>query len=165
MTPSIVPLQSERLRLLPVEQKHADGMYPLLKDASLYRYTGGQPPANLDAVSCWFSALESRLSADKKELWFTWILNTHEQAACIGYVQATVRESTAELAWLVGTEFQRLGYASEAVACLANWLQNDDITSLQAYIHPGHEASQKIAASVGLRKTANQVDDEDLWQS
>ncbi len=165
MALKLLPLQSERLLLLPVEQEHAPGMYPVLQDASLYHYTGGQPPANLDAVSTWFSSLESRRSADNKELWFTWILKTRAQADCIGYVQATVRESATELAWLVGSDFQNLGYAREAVTCTAIWLKDNGVASLQAHIHPGHAASQKIAASIGLLTTGTRIDGEDLWQS
>lgn len=62
--PGIEPIRSERLLLDPLRVEDAEAMLPVLGDAPLYAYTGGEPPtlgrsvateAAL-AMTCWLRA-------------------------------------------------------------------------------------------------------------
>ena len=66
-------MEQGRLALLEVCKGHAAEMYPILADASLYAFTGGEPPDNPETVEQWFQALETRASPDGKERWLTWV--------------------------------------------------------------------------------------------
>ena len=153
----------ERLTLILVTRHHAPDMYPILADTSLYQFTGGQPPRNVDAVERWFSDLESRKSPDGTQRWLTWVVQLKEQKALIGYVQATITGVQANIAWMIGTNWQGRGYAKEAVALLTARLKQHAVKQLTAYIHPDHKASQRVATSIGLLRTGASHEGEEIW--
>jgi RimJ/RimL family protein N-acetyltransferase len=82
----------------------------------------------------------------------------------VGFVQATVTGDKADVAWVVGTEWQGAGYAKEAVAAMTGWLVENGVTRICAHIHPNHLASQGVAISAGLARTG-QIDNdgEEIW--
>lgn len=140
-------------------------MYPILADPALYRFTGGNPPRDSEWMEQWFSGLESRKSPDGTQDWLTWIVCLDNEVAPIGYVQATVTGAEADIAWLIGTAWQGQGYAREAVALMLDQLAERGVQRLTAHIHPEHHASQKVAAAVGLERTATCHEGEDVWAS
>ena len=73
-------------------------------------------------------------------------------------------ESTAEIAWLIGVPWQGLGYASEAAAALVAWLDGLGLATIEANVHPRHQASEKVAARAGLAPTEELVDGERVWR-
>jgi RimJ/RimL family protein N-acetyltransferase len=158
-----VSLLSKRLRLTPVIGAHAEAMFTVLSDDILYEYTGGSPPQSVVDVEKWFSALESRKSTDGDELWLTWLMFTVGGDAAIGYVQATVGNSKADIAWLVGSKWQGTGYASEAAATLTSWLVASNVEAISAHIHPNHIASKGVASAAGLHNSGQMEDGEEIW--
>lgn len=138
-------------------------MLPVLSDDKLYGYTGGCPPQSSAELATWFDALESRKSPAGDELWLTWLLFTIEENRAIGYVQATVRNHAAEIAWLVGSEWQGSGYASEAATALTAWLSRNKLNTISASIHPDHSASQGVARAAGLNYSGQIKDAEQVW--
>ena len=152
-----------RLELIPVNRHHAESMFGILADQTLYKYTGGQPHGSKESLQQWFSALETRLSPDGKEQWLTWIVVQKERNTPIGYVQATIKGMQADVSWLIATSWQGKGYAKEAAAMLKSLLEACKIESLSASIHPHHEASQKVAASLGLRRSGASHEGEEIW--
>jgi RimJ/RimL family protein N-acetyltransferase len=168
MVPTInykASLLSTRLRLVPVMCSHAEEMFRVLSDDGLYVYTGGCPPKSVADLGLWFSELESRKSPDGSELWLTWLLFTVESGEAIGYVQATVGRSQADIAWLVGSNWQGIGYASEAAATLTSWLVSNNLDMITAHIHPHHIGSQWVAKVAGLRNSGRIEDGEEVWVS
>ena len=140
-------------------------MFQILLDSELYAFTGGEPPRSVAAVEKWFSALETRLSPDGSERWLTWIVQLTECSTSIGYVQATVKDDRADLAWLIGVDWQSKGYATEAVQLLVNLLADNQVNILTAHIHPDHEASQRLAVGIGLHKTGLLHYGEEIWSN
>jgi RimJ/RimL family protein N-acetyltransferase len=153
----------KRLTLTPVAGHHAEDLYPILAEPALYHFTGGQPPENMESVQNWFSALETRKSPDGTQEWLTWIVHLKTLDTPVGYVQATVTGAEAEIAWLIGTTWQGQGYAKEAVAMLVSSLKELEVKRLTAHIHPDHRASQSVATSVGLVRTGDYHEGEEIW--
>ena len=153
----------KRLKLIPVASHHAQDMYPLLTEPALYHFTGGRPPSNMKSVQRWFSDLETRESPDGSQQWLTWIVHLKLEKAHIGYVQATITEAEADIAWLIGTNWQGQGYAKEAVAMLVSCLREQRIKRLTAHIHPNHKASQWVATSAGFFCTDAYDEGEQVW--
>lgn len=156
------PLHTERLTLSPLEVTDASEMVGVLSDPLLYEFTGGEPPT--------LDRLEERYrhqvagSPRRGETWHNWILRF--DGAAVGFVQATVRGDTADLAWVVGTPWQRRGLASEASIAMRNWLTERGVVRFTAHIHPKHVASNAVAARLGLRPTEQFDDDgERVWTS
>lgn len=154
-----------RIKIVPVKRAHAAEMFPILTDRELYSFTGGDAPLDREDVDRWFAALESRLSPDGSERWLTWIVQLIECSTSIGYVQATVKNGEADIAWLIGVEWQGQGYATEAVRSLGHWLSENHINSITARIHPDHTASQRLARHLNMRNTGLFREGEEIWCS
>ncbi|MFG2868321.1 GNAT family N-acetyltransferase [Streptomyces sp. NPDC048338] len=70
----------------------------------------------------------------------------------------------AEIAWVVGTERQGRGLASEAARALVAWLGTQGVSTVVAHVHPDHHASAAVAAAAGLSPTAGRQDGEVRWE-
>ena len=169
MSSSIFPPDSDcwihtrRLDLEPTLRHHAEQMYPILADLAIYELTGGSAPSSAAALADTYASRESRRSPDGKELWLNWIVRERSLAVAIGCAQATIIKTRAHLAWIIGTRWQRHGYASEAARAVVCWLETLGITDIRACVHPSHTASQKVAWRAGLRRTKLLHEGEDVW--
>jgi RimJ/RimL family protein N-acetyltransferase len=143
--------------------EHADALFPVLKDPLLYEFTHDEPPVSVALLRSRYGLLESRRSPDGTQAWLNWALFERDTGLSVGYVQATVESIDADIAWVVGTRWQRRGYATEAVIALIDWLHNAGVQVVRAKIHPLHAASQRVAVKAGLAVTEEIIDGENLW--
>ena len=108
-------------------------------------------------------------SDDGSRGWLNWIIRERETQLAVGTVQATIRATQrsmcAALAWVVGVAHQGRGYAREATGGIVGWLRRHGVDTFAAHIHPGHEASERVAARVGLTATDAIRDGETRWVS
>ena len=156
-------ISTDRLELIPLEREHAESLFSVLSDATLYEHTGGVPPASVAELRVRYARLEARRSPDGAELWLNWVLRETATGMSVGCVQVTVTARYADLAWVVGTSWQRRGYATEAARALIVWLRCAGVKVVRAKIHPMHTASQRVATNVGLSRTPETMDGEDVW--
>jgi RimJ/RimL family protein N-acetyltransferase len=160
--PSIATM---RLVLDPLRVEDADEMVCVLGDPALYEFTGGQP-STIDELRDRFAAW-TQGSGSHSELWLNWVVRRCADDVAIGAMQATVvacdDQSTAIVAWTIGTPWQRQGYAGEAASGLVRWLALQGVDSIVAHIHPDHVASAGVASCAGLRRTDELVDGEQVW--
>ena len=157
-------LTTRRLRLDPLQVSDADVMVDVLASEDLYEFTGDTPPT-LDQLRRRYRAQVAG-SGDASEVWHNWIVR-HPIHGAIGYVQATVTEDGSDVAWLIGTAWQRQGFAREAGQWLCHWLTSRRFDPIHAHIHPDHVASQATARALGLTLTGD-VDDDDgeqIWST
>jgi [ribosomal protein S5]-alanine N-acetyltransferase len=125
-----VGLQTPRVRLEPRAARHAQDLFALLSDPSLYQFLDEAPPVSVEALAQRFARSESRRSPDGREHWLNWVVYAHPRNAssaeaagrlegqhAVGYVQATVDAATLEatLACVVGSKFWGQGHATDAV--------------------------------------------------
>lgn len=157
-------IATDRAELDPLCEGDADEMVSVLADASLYEFTGGEPPA-LDSLRDQYRH-QAAGSGDPDELWFNWIIRTELDRRAVGFVQATVTGRSADIAWVVGVRDQGNGLASEAAIAVRGWLVDNDVCRIEAHIHPQHVASHTVAARIALVRTGA-VDDEgeEIWAS
>lgn len=155
-------IETDRLSLLPLRVEYAGRMAEVLSDPGLYTFTGGEPPT--------VEALEARYRRQlagpgrPDEQWLNWVVRYGEDL--IGYVQATVTDGTAEIAWVIGTAWQGRGFAKEAAQGLVTWLRaQNNVRRIVAHVHPDHTASAAVAAAVGLARTDVLEDGEYLWST
>ena len=154
------PISTSRLVLTPLDVADAVEMVGVLSDPALYVFTGGDPPTLAQLEELYRLQAESTPLGD--ETWHNWILRLDGTA--IGYVQATVKGESADLAWVVGIPWQGSGYATEASEAVRDWLADRGTTRFSAHIHPDHSASQAIATKLGLEPTGEfNGDGEMVW--
>jgi RimJ/RimL family protein N-acetyltransferase len=149
-------LESERLVLEPMRPEDADELARVLDDRSLHRFTGGEP-LRVEDLRARIERQSQGHSPDGRELWLNWLVRERSTGRAVGTVQATVRgvepTEVAELAWVIGTPHQGHGFAKEAAALMAAWLQEQGVARLRAHVHPQHGASMAVAHSIGLAPT------------
>ena len=156
------PLTTVRLVMEPLRVDHADEMVDVLADPALYEHTGGTPPAAPELQERYRRQVEGSGSED--ELWFNWVARRLEDGVAVGFVQATVEGSVADVAWLIGTAHQRQGFATEAARAMLQRLASTGTTSFTAHIAPGHTSSQRVAQALGFERTEVVDDDgEHVW--
>jgi RimJ/RimL family protein N-acetyltransferase len=157
-------LSSARLHLVPLTVADAAEMVGVLSGDALYAFTGGAPPG-LDELRARYAGQAAGRSPDGREEWRNWILRRQPSGQAVGYVQATITGEgrRAEIAWVVGLEWQGQGYATEAARALVTWLDSRGVQIIQAHIHPGHAASAAVASRAGLRPSGVVEDGEQLW--
>lgn len=157
-------IRSARLSLVPLVAGDADEMVGVLSDAALYDFTGGSPPG-LGELRARYTRLAAGRSPDGREEWRNWIIRREPGRTAVGYVQATILDAgtRAEIAWVVGLDWQRQGFATEAARALVSWLEARGVTAVQAHIHPDHAASAAVARRAGLVPTGRFEDGEQLW--
>ena len=158
-------IRSARLWLVPLAVSDAEEMVGVLSAAALYTFTGGGPPG-LDELRARYARQAAGRSPDGSQEWRNWIIRREPGGQAAGYVQATVMDNgrRAEIAWVVGVDWQGQGYAAEAAQALVAWLDSRGVTTIQAHIRPGHAASAAVARRAGLAPTAHFDDGEQLWQ-
>lgn len=164
LVPEVIETRRLTLELLTVE--HAEEMVPVLSDPALYAFIGGQPPT-LDALRARHEGLV-RGPADPNVDWLNWVLRLRESGVVVGNVQVTAWRRAcgvvAEVAWVIGVEWQGHGLAKEAVTAVVAWLRRRPVAAVIAQIHPRHAASRAVARAAGLRPTDEMHDDEQIWR-
>jgi RimJ/RimL family protein N-acetyltransferase len=158
-------LRSARLELRPLIAADADELASVLSDANLYTFTGGSPET-VDRLRRLFDQWELRRSPDERERWLNWTARLRSTQQAIGYVQATVIERVATIAYVIGTKWQGVGLGREAVGLLLPALyQSSEVDRIQAWIARGHRASERVAEATGFVATPELDDDgERRWE-
>ena len=157
-------IRSARLSLLPLAVTDADEMVGVLSADALYAFTGGSPPT-AGELRARYARQSAGRSPDGSEEWRNWIVRREPGGEAIGYVQATIGDggTRAEIAWVIGVNWQGQGYAAEAAQALVAWLDSRGVAAIQAHIHPDHAASAAVARRAGLAPTGGFEDGEQLW--
>ena len=170
--PGAPPLAGDRLELEPLRPEHADEMAPLLDDAALHTFIGGEP-ATRDALRDRYARQAVGRSPDGSQRWLNWVVRRRGDGQAVGTAQATVTAEhgvlTAEVAWVIAVPHQGQGYAREAADVMVRWLRHPDARSrgvdvVVAHVHPQHQASMAVARALGLSPTDTIVDGEVRWQ-
>ena len=158
-------IRSARLWLVPLAMSDAEEMMGVLSAGALYTFTGGEPPG-LDELRARYARQVAGRSPDGSQEWRNWIIRREPGGQAVGYVQATVVDGgrQAEIAWVIGVDWQGRGYATEAARALVAWLDSRGVTTIRAHIHPGHAASAAVARRAGLAPTGHVGEGEQLWQ-
>jgi len=159
-------LVTPRLKLAPLQASDADAMVSVLDDEKLHEFIGGRP-CGIDALRLRYQELVEGSGSDN-QLWLNWIVRRAEDETPVGTVQATLTRATsgwiAEIAWVIGVQWQRRGYATESARSLVQWLADRGVAVVTANINPEHQASAKVATRAGFIPTAAEVDGECVWR-
>ena len=153
------------LQLRPLIVDDADAMTGVLSDPSLYEFIGGEPPTRDDLARRYAVQVRGH-SADGSQRWINAVVVLGPERKPIGYVQATIPANgePTEIAWVIGRPWQGNGHARRAARLLLDDLAGQGVEAVVAHIHPEHEASQRIATSLGLTATTTVVDGEIRWE-
>jgi RimJ/RimL family protein N-acetyltransferase len=157
-------IETGRLVLTPLRIADAIAMADVLGHQRLYEFTGGEPPT-VEQLELRYGAQVAG-SSNPAEVWHNWIVRLVDSGVAVGYVQATVMGTSADVAWVIGVDWQHRGIAREASMAMCRWLHDAGVDRITAHIHPDHAASSAIAEACGLQRTTVIDDDgEVVWES
>jgi RimJ/RimL family protein N-acetyltransferase len=153
--------------LVPLRAEDADELADVLNDERLHQFIGGRPATRLELHDR-FVVLAAG-SPRPTETWLNWVVRRRLDSKAVGTVQATIRiaegQEVARLGWMIGMEWQNQGYASEAAIALVKWVRRQGADEIGAHIHPGHTASEAVAARAGLKQTEEEFEGERVWRA
>lgn len=129
------------LRALTVSD--ADAMTHVLGSPSLYTFIGGTPPT-IEELRQRYEVQTRGSSADGSEIWLNFMVLDDGTPA--GYVQATIVGDSAELAWVIGADYQGKGLGLAGSRLLCAKLSQYRISQIIAHIHPDNAPSEKSLA-------------------
>lgn len=160
-------MRTPRLLLEPLRVEHAREAVSVFDDMRLHVWTGGTP-RSLTQLEAQYRRQSAGQSPDATQGWLNWILRRLSDGQLIGTVQATVHRPEpdrleADLAWVIGGEYQGNGYGRESALAMVSWLKAQGVDRLTAHIHPEHDASMGIARVVGLTATDIICEGEVRW--
>lgn len=152
------------ITIRPLQVADAKVMADVLADQVLYTFTGGRPPSEQELRDRYTIQTQGQ-SPDGSAIWVNRIVTLGIGGPAIGYVQATVPVLTgpAEIAWVIGRQWQGHGYASAAVRLLIEELCDRGVPEVIANIHPTHIASIRVAQTVGMSPTTKTCNGEVAW--
>jgi RimJ/RimL family protein N-acetyltransferase len=142
----------EGVTLEPQLAAHSAELYAVIKDPALYTYIDQKEPASEAALRERLAKLETRSSPDGTEDWLNWIVR-NPAGELVGYVQATVdrAHSEAEIAYVLGRDYWRRGYAFAACRTMISELQASyGVTHVTATLDPENTASLALLGKLGL---------------
>ncbi|HEY0604719.1 MAG TPA: GNAT family protein [Herpetosiphonaceae bacterium] len=152
-------LETDRLRLEPLQPDHAPRLFSLLQDTQIYRYIPQEPPAALSLLTQRYEQLARRLSPAGDQAWLNWAIQIASTSEYIGQVEATVFEDqTAYLAYLIGSTFWGHGYATEACTRIIRLLFDDyGVTCVKAEVDTRNTASIRLLERLGFTRIGYQA--------
>ena len=143
-------LADDGLVLEPLEARHAEAMYRILRDAELYRYLDDPPPASLDALRKRYEYLERRTSPDGSQHWLNWIV-IPSGGEPIGFVQATVEGASASIAYTLARDEWGRGHATRACRLMiGNLLARYGVQRLTAVAEVENARSIRLLERLGF---------------
>ena len=147
-------LQTERLVLEPIKQRHATLLYPILQDSRIYQYIPQEPPASVAMLEQRYQKLERRLSPVSDEVWLNWAVCLKLTGQYVGRVEASVLPNrNAYLAYLFGFQFWGNGYATEASQRILQVLFDDyDVTEVKSEVDTRNGASIRLLERLGFEQ-------------
>jgi RimJ/RimL family protein N-acetyltransferase len=160
--PHAVALEAGELTLEPLRVDHAAEMVGLLADERLHVHTGDRALSEPE-LRARYERQAVGHSPDGSAGWLNWVIREDGRAA--GTVQATLTGAGAELAWVVGVEYQGRGVASRAAAAVMEWLRGTGVERFLAHIGPANVASTGVARRLGMEATDVVKDGEVRWVS
>ena len=127
----MIELRTLRLRLEPLEERHALVLFEGLRHPEVSEYVSERPPESVASLRERYRSLQRRRSPDGREVWLNWAVRLNATGRYIGYVQATVhRDDSAHIAYVLFRDDWGHGFAREAVSAMIDHLQRQRATTV-----------------------------------
>jgi [ribosomal protein S5]-alanine N-acetyltransferase len=144
-------LATERLILEPLTARHAEEMFGGLSDAGLYEFLVERPPQSVEWLRQRYERLTTRQSDDGRERWWNWVLRLND-GELVGYVQATIQNAEAEIAYVLFRPYWSRGIAVEAVGAMIGELAGVGVTSISACTDRENLRSRRLLERLGFEE-------------
>jgi [ribosomal protein S5]-alanine N-acetyltransferase len=147
-------LETERLLLEPLRERHAKHLFPLLADPQIYTFIPQDPPVSLAELQTRYKRLETRHSPEGEALWLNWAIYLKTEKHYAGIVEVTIgNDKTAYLAYELNPNFWGFGYATEACQQVIKTLFTEyPVTEIIAEVDTRNVASSKLLERLSFER-------------
>ncbi len=149
----VVPLETLRLRLRPLQSSDAEPITALLQDPVIARWTSALPwPYTVEDARAFIASQED---ADRERSSFVWGIvekATDSLAGTIGLHDVQQESRRAALGYWMGEAFRGRRYTTEAARRVLSWaFETAGFERIQATYFPGNDASAAVMRKIGLQ--------------
>jgi len=144
-------LDTDRLLLEPLGERHADAFFEPLHDDALYQWISMDKPGNLAWLRDHWRGIGSRLAPDQQTAWPTWAVRRKSDGAYLGRVDAeiTLAMEASNVGYYFFPAHWGQGYATEAVQVVTQHLLSQGVLRLVATVTAGNTASERVLHKAG----------------
>lgn len=148
-------LDSERLVLEPMGERHAEAFFAPLHDDALYQWISMDKPSSLERLQRQLRRSECRVAPDGQTAWPTWALRRKLDGVYLGRVDAeiTLSMQASNVGYYLFPPYWGEGYATEAVRAATQHLISQGVHRLVATVTTGNLASERVLQKAGYSFT------------
>jgi ribosomal-protein-alanine N-acetyltransferase len=143
-------LETERLRLRPLERGDVDDVFPLMMDREVMAYWDVPETEDPDLVA---AIVESQVAAMAHGQAVYWSMRTLAEDAFVGCCDLAEIDSwhkRGEIGFLLGREAWGLGYGLEAMRAVVAYAAAAGLRKLTARTHLGNRRSDNLLEKLGF---------------
>ena len=146
-------LDTDRLVLEPMGERHADAFFEPLHDETLYEWISMDKPSSLAWLRDHWRGIENRLAPDHQTAWPTWAVRRKSDGVYLGRVDAeiTLAMEASNVGYYLFPAHWGQGYATEAVQAASQHLISQGVHRLVATVTTGNTASERVLQKAGYR--------------
>ena len=147
-----VDIASPRLRLEPLDERHAAPLFEGLRDPAIYQWISLQPSPDLAHLRARWARVAQRPLCGVEVLDFGWAVQRIADGAWIGKMDAevTARGVATNVGYAFVSACWGQGFATEAVAALSEHLRRHGVIEQHATVTVGNEASCRVLERAGF---------------
>jgi RimJ/RimL family protein N-acetyltransferase len=157
------PIRTARLELRPLGPADRDALLAYRSDPETCRFLPFEPQTAAD-VDRYLTTRGTRRLLGDTDTSVSFGVALAGGGPLVGDVIVFVRsrvDECLEIGWVLAPEHRGSGYATEAAEALLRFAFDDaQAHRVVARMHPGNDASAKVAARLGMRREALLVEDE-----
>jgi RimJ/RimL family protein N-acetyltransferase len=137
-----------RLTIEPLREDHAEALYSALSDERVGTYLGGPDVESLEWLRDRITRLLAGAPPGSGQEWWNGVVLL--DGAVIGRVEATLHDGDAEVAYVLGPQWWRQGYGTEATTWLLDELRAAGVRRAWATVMRGNAGSRGVLRRAGF---------------
>jgi RimJ/RimL family protein N-acetyltransferase len=160
----MIHLETQRLKLRPFQETDLDAFATYRSDPEVARYQSWTTPFTLDQAKDFFEELK-RSQPGAPGMWYQLAIERQIQPGIIGDCAFHIiakDDRQAYIGYTLSRQYQKQGYATEAVGCLLNYLFGTlGLHRVIAICDAENPASARLLERVGMRREGHFI--ENIW--
>lgn len=147
-----VTLITPRLRLEPLDERHAAPLFDGMREPAIYEWISLQPSNDLAHLQARWRRVGQRPLVGVEVLDFGWAVQRIADGAWIGKMDAEVTAQcvATNVGYAFVPAYWRQGYATEAVTALSEHLRRHGVVEQRATVTVGNDASCRVLERAGF---------------
>lgn len=140
---------TERLLLRRPVRDDGDDLYPIYADISVVRWLNWPVYTDKNRLNTDIARYEDRWNEGVE---YYWVIEHKESSTVIGSIACGVSGADADIGFMLGSNFQGQGYATEAALALLTELRSVvEISRVVALVATGNDASMAVLEKIGMQ--------------